>query len=123
MYASIRRYEGVDRATATDVARRGSGEVRERLSKRPGFVAYELVIGETSIAAITIFESWVTAEESNVQAAAWIRDNIADVNWPEPQITAGEVYEQPGSDRAPFTPPRLSEPRKVDADAHAVETS
>jgi len=25
--------------------------------------------------------------------------------------------------RAPFAPPRLSEPRKVDADAHAVETS
>jgi hypothetical protein len=25
--------------------------------------------------------------------------------------------------RAPFAPPRLSEPRKVDADAHAVETN
>ena len=25
--------------------------------------------------------------------------------------------------RAPFAPPRLSEPRNVDADAHAVETS
>ena len=25
--------------------------------------------------------------------------------------------------RAPFAPPRLSEPRKVDADAQAVETS
>ena len=25
--------------------------------------------------------------------------------------------------RAPFAPPRLSEPRKVDADAHAVDTS
>src|SRR6266850_7233647 len=25
--------------------------------------------------------------------------------------------------RQPFAPPRLSEPRKVDADAHAVETS
>src|SRR5439155_24612806 len=25
--------------------------------------------------------------------------------------------------RAPFAPPRLSEPRKVDADAHAIDTS
>ncbi len=25
--------------------------------------------------------------------------------------------------RAPFAPPRLSEPRKVEADAHAVETN
>ncbi len=25
--------------------------------------------------------------------------------------------------RAPFAPPRLSEPRNVEADAHAVETS
>ena len=25
--------------------------------------------------------------------------------------------------RAPFAPPRLSEPRKVEADAHAVDTS
>lgn len=55
MYASIRRYEGIDREEATEVARRGYRELRGRLSQRAGFVAYEIVIGDDSIASISVF--------------------------------------------------------------------
>src|SRR5438477_10615266 len=97
MYASIRRYEGVERETAIEVARRGYSELREQLSRRAGFVAYEIVVGDNSIASISVFETWVTAEESNATAAKWVRENLAGLEWPEPQITAGQIYETPGS--------------------------
>jgi hypothetical protein len=105
MYASIRRFEGIDRQTITEVARRGYADLRRILSERPGFVAYETVIGEDSYVTISVFESWATAEESNVVARRWIREHLGDLDWPEPQITAGEVYEEPGGGHAPFAPP------------------
>jgi hypothetical protein len=107
MYASIRRYEGVDGETAAEVSRRGYAELWQKLSERAGFIAYETIIGKDSVATITVFDNWVTAEESNALAAAWIRDNIGDLGWPEPQITAGEIYEDDGAERPPFSPPTV----------------
>ena len=112
MYASIRRFEGVDSETISRVAQRGYGDLRRKLSERPGFVAYETVIGADSYATITVFESWATAEESNMVARRWIAEHLADLDWPEPQVTAGRIYEEPGSHRPPFAPPsplKLSE--------------
>lgn len=117
MYASIRRFEGIDKETITEIAKRGYGDLRRKLSERPGFIAYEIVIGPDSYVTISVFESWVTAEESNKLAAHWIRENLGDLDWPDPEITAGEVYEEPGSHRPPFERPpqlKLSDP----GDAH-----
>lgn len=113
MYASIRRYEGIAKETSEEVVRRGH-LFRERLSKLPGFVAYEVVVGENSLASITIFETWVTAVESNAMAARWIQENAAGLPLPEPQVTAGEVWEDPGSSHRPFKAPRPAKYREVE---------
>lgn|SRR6478735_1973239 len=107
MYAVIRRYEGVDKDTSNAVAARSHAGFRTRISERPGFVAYELIIGDDSIASISIFETWVVAEETNRVARQWIGDNLADFNLPIPQVTAGEIYTEPGM------PPPLAPARRV----------
>jgi hypothetical protein len=117
MYASIRRFEGVERQTITEVARRGYADLRRLLSERPGFVAYETIIGEDSYVTISVFESWATAEESNLVARRWIRENLGHLDWPEPQITAGEVFEEPGEGHAPFALPTPLKYRDPDAES------
>jgi len=96
MYAVIRRYEGVERETLLEVARRSHAGFRARLMDRPGFVAYELVVGDDSVAAISVFESWVVAEETNQLARRWVQDNLAEFDLPVPQVTAGEIYSEEG---------------------------
>ncbi len=101
MYAVIRRYERVDRETMLEVSRRSYAGFRARLMDRPGFVAYELIIGDDSVAAISVFESWVVAEETNHLARRWVQDNLAEFDLPIPQVTAGEIYSEEGLP-APF---------------------
>jgi hypothetical protein len=106
MYASIRRYEVADQETAQELVRRGYEGLRPILAARAGFIAYELVVGERSFASISVYETLVTAEESNAVAAIWVRKNIPEFELGEPQITAGPVYEHPGDRRAPFARPK-----------------
>jgi hypothetical protein len=106
MYAAIRRYEVADRDTASELVRRGYEGLRPILAGRAGFVAYELVVGESSFASISVFENLVTAEESNAVAAIWVRKNLPEFELGEPEITAGRVYEHPGEQRSPFAPPQ-----------------
>ena len=106
MYAAIRRYDVADRETAEELVRRGYEGLRPILAGRAGFVAYELVLGESGFASINVFETLLTAEESNATAAIWVRQNLQEFDLGEPQITAGQIYEHPGSGRAPFAPPK-----------------
>jgi hypothetical protein len=105
MYAAIRRYEVADHETAVELVRRGYEGLRPILAARAGFVAYEIVLGERGFASINVFETQLTAEESNAAAAVWVRNNLEGFDLGEPEITAGEVYEHPGAGRAPFAPP------------------
>ncbi len=105
MHAAIRRYEVDDHATAVELVRRGYEGLRPILAARAGFVAYELILGEAGFASINVFETQMTAEESNAVAAIWVRQHLQEFDLGEPQITAGEVYAHPGSERAPFAPP------------------
>ncbi len=69
MYAVIRRYEGVERETLLEVARRSHAGFRARLMDRPGFVAYEFVVGDDSVAAISVFESgWWQRRRTSLHA-------------------------------------------------------
>jgi hypothetical protein len=116
MYASIRRYEGVDRETAIEVSAKGYVESRRRLAEMPGFVAYELVIGDDdSLTAISIFDNWMTAEESNLYAAQWIAENARTNRLPPPRITQGEFHTQPGeAEPFGFRPKKVKLPANTD---------
>ena len=102
MHASIRRYEGLDKDTTAEAVKLGM-DLRRVLSERAGFVAYEVIVTENGFLSITVFETELTALESNAVAAVWIREHIPRLGLPTPEIITGEVYEDPESGRQPFT--------------------
>ena len=40
---------------------------------------------------ISVFDEAAGGEESSKRAAAWIRENAADINAPPPQVSSGEA--------------------------------
>ena len=93
MYASVRRYEGVDPDLVDEIIKRTREGAVPLISGIKGFVAYYLLdAGDGVIATVSIYENQAGAEESNKAAASWVKENIVPlmpVNPPE--ITAGEV--------------------------------
>ncbi|MFG3039925.1 hypothetical protein ACGFYZ_23820 [Streptomyces sp. NPDC048330] len=90
MYAVIRRYEGV---TDSAEAGRRVNEVFVPLLRRvPGFVAYYWVdAGDGVMVSTSVFADRAGAEESVVQAADVVRENLAPLLPHSPQVTAGPV--------------------------------
>jgi hypothetical protein len=91
MYASVRRYEGLDAETAAETSKLATTGMRPLLASSPGFVSYTVVVGDGSVASVTVFETKEQADASNATAAKWVQENIGD-KMPTPQVTAGEAY-------------------------------
>lgn len=90
MYATVRHYEGVH--DPEEVAKRVREGFVPLISGIDGFVAYYFVdVGDGVMASTSVFESKEHEEESNEDAAAWVKENIADLLPNPPTITAGHV--------------------------------
>ena len=91
MYATVRRYEGV--TNPREAGKRVKESFMPMISKHPGFVAYYWVdAGGGVMISTSIFEDQASEEESNREAAEWIRQNNMSAMMPNPpRITAGEV--------------------------------
>src|SRR5713101_2658696 len=77
MYAAIR--QGKAKAgMAEELARRIKEGAIPIISDVPGFMAYYVVYApDDTVTAISIFNSYAGAEESNRRAIAWIEQNLA----------------------------------------------
>jgi hypothetical protein len=93
MYATIRRYEGIDEARAAEVTREVDHSLLPRLAELPGFAAYYLVdAGAGVLTSVSLFETAEQAHESTRVAARWIRERKLEATLPKtPWITAGPV--------------------------------
>jgi len=93
MYATVRRYEGVDKARTEEVTKKVGDSLMPRLSKLPGFNGYFLIeAGEGVITSIGFFENSKQAHESTRVAATWVREENLESALPNtPKITAGEI--------------------------------
>ena len=89
MYASIRAYAG-NHDLADALAER-TDDVRQLISGINGFKAYYLLKIDEGTTTISVFEDEAGAEESNRAAAAWLAENLPDLNVAAPYVTAGEV--------------------------------
>jgi hypothetical protein len=90
MYATVRRYEGV--TDSSEAGRRVNEGFVPLISQVPGFVAYYWVnAGGGVMVSTTVFQDQSGAEESNMRAADFVRENLASLLPKPPQITAGEV--------------------------------
>jgi hypothetical protein len=89
MYASIRAYTG--HRDLADTLARHTEEIREVISGIDGFKAYYLLKLAEGTSTISVFEDRAGAEASNRAAAAWLAENLPDLEVAAPYVTAGEV--------------------------------
>jgi hypothetical protein len=93
MYATVKRYEGVDQSRTDELTKKVDESLMPRLSKLPGFGGYYLIeAGDGVMSSIGFFESSAQADESTRVAATWVREEKLETALPNPpKITGGEV--------------------------------
>jgi hypothetical protein len=93
MYATIRRYEGIDQNRTEELTKKVGESLLPRLSEMPGFKSYHLIEADNGVmSSIGFFDTSTQAEESTRVAATWVRDEKLETALPNPPtITGGEV--------------------------------
>jgi hypothetical protein len=93
MFATIRRYDGVDQNRATELTRKVNETLVPKLNKLPGFTGYYLIdAGNGVFSSLGLFETPEQGMESTKLVTNWIRDEKLETLIPnEPKITSGEV--------------------------------
>jgi heme-degrading monooxygenase HmoA len=90
MYVTMRSYEGSSELADALVARQS--EVHDVLAGIDGFRAYYLVrTGADSTTTISVYDDEEGTAESTRAAAAWLRENLPDLDVPAPTVTGGEA--------------------------------
>lgn len=75
MYATVRRYDGIDKVRSEEITSKVGDSLQPALSKLPGFGAYYLIVaGEGVLTSIGLFEDASQAHESTRIAARWVRE-------------------------------------------------
>ncbi len=103
MFATIRRYEGVDQTRTTELTSKVNETLVPKLSKLPGFAGYYLIEADNGVvSSLGLFDTAEQGKESSNLVASWIRDEKLETMIPNaPKITSGKVIAH--SDRALVT--------------------
>ena len=93
MFATIRRYDGVDQNRTTELTSKVNENLVPELEKLPGFKGYFLVeAGNGVLTSLGLFETPEQGKESSNVVATWIRDEKLETLIPNaPKITSGKV--------------------------------
>ena len=93
MFATIRRYEGVDVTRTNEVVGKVNETLVPQLRDLPGFAGYHLIeAGNGVLSSFGLFETREQADESTRIVARWIASENLDGAIPNaPKITSGEV--------------------------------
>ena len=93
MFATIRRYDGVDKNRSAELTRKVNETLVPKLEKLSGFAGYYLIEAENGVfSSLSLFETPEQSKESTKLVASWIRDEKLDTMIPnEPKITSGKV--------------------------------
>jgi hypothetical protein len=96
MFATIRRYEGVDAGRTSELVKKVEESLKPGLSELPGFSGYYLIeAGNGVLTSIGFFDTSEHADESNKFASTWIREQKLESIVPNAaKITNGEVVVQ-----------------------------
>ena len=93
MFASVRGYY-VHRATARELAERVGGDFADRLSRRPGFVAYDFLdCGDSEAMSISVFREAAQAHDSRELARRWTEEHLQDMELTITDSLHGQVVE------------------------------
>ena len=93
MFATIRRYESIDQARASELVKKADETLLPSLTELPGFSGYSLIeAGDGVMSSITYFDTSAQADESTRLASNWVREQELEKALPNaPKITDGEV--------------------------------
>jgi len=93
MYATVRRYEGIDKVRTEEITRKASETLAPKIRELPGFASYFLIdAGEGVFTSVSMFETPDQAHASTRLAASWVRDaDLVSALPNPPKITAGPV--------------------------------
>ena len=93
MFATIRRYEGVDPAHTSEITAKVNETLIPELSKVHGFAGYYLIeSGNGVLSSLGLFERQDQVDESTRLVAKWITDEQLEKLIPNaPKITSGKV--------------------------------
>lgn len=96
MFATIRRYEGVDKSRKDELVKKVDETFRPRLSELPGFSGYYLIdTGDGVMTSVSFFDTSAHADESTKTASVWVHEQKLDTALPNaPRITSGEIVVQ-----------------------------
>ena len=96
MFATIRRYEGVDQNRTTELTSKVNETLVPKLSKLPGFAGYYLIeAGNGVLSSLSLFQTYEQAEKSTTVVTKWIADENFKTALPnDPKITNGKVVAQ-----------------------------
>ena len=93
MFATIRRYDGVDQNRSAELTRKVNETLVPKLEKLSGFAGYYLIEAEKGVfSSLSLFETPEQSRESTNVVASWIRDEKLETMIPnEPKVTSGKV--------------------------------
>ena len=93
MFATIRRYESIDQARASELVKKADETLLPSLTELPGFSGYSLIeAGDGVMSSISYFDTSAHADESTRVASNWVREQKLESALPNPpKITSGEV--------------------------------
>ena len=93
MYATHRRYEGIDQSQVEELSRKVTETLIPRLSKLPGFHGYFLTeAGEGVVTSTSLFETELQGEDSTRVASEWMEDEKLEQLIPNaPSVTVRKV--------------------------------
>jgi len=93
MFATIRRYDGVDQNRSAELTRKVNETLVPKLEKLSGFAGYWLIEADNRVfSSLSLFETPEQSKESTKIVASWIRDEKLETMIPnEPKITSGKV--------------------------------
>jgi hypothetical protein len=88
MYVTIRAYQG--NAELADALAAREDELKNVIGGIDGFRAYYLLKIVEGTATVSVFDSKEGADESTTAAAAWLKENLPDMQ-ATPYVTSGEA--------------------------------
>jgi hypothetical protein len=93
MFATIRRYDGVDQNRTMELTNKVNETLVPKLSKLPGFAGYYLIEASDGVfSSLGLYETAEQGKESSDVAASWIRDEKLETLIPNaPKVTTGKV--------------------------------
>ena len=93
MYATHRRYEGIDQSRIEELSRKVNDSLIPKLSKLPGFKGYFLIeAGEGVVKSTTFFDTSSQADDSTRVAAEWMQEEKLEKLVPNaPNVTVRKV--------------------------------